>query len=93
MKRFTRIILIVSCSVKVGQLISVALMSAINSGDRQIQWHNKFPNKDNVLSCEPREIKIPLKEPKTWLDSSRLQPYVTIYPCVRRGKMWWNSCM
>jgi len=58
MKRY--IILIVPYSAKVGQLISAALMSAIKSGDRQVEWHNKYPNKDNILSYEPREIKIPL---------------------------------
>jgi hypothetical protein len=86
MKRY--ILLIVPCSAKAGQLISAALLSAINSGDRHIQWHNKFPNNDNVLSYEPREIKIPLKERKTWLDSSGLRPYVTIYPkCYERKEM------
>jgi hypothetical protein len=84
MKRY--IILIIPCSGKVGQLISAALMSAIKSGDRQIQWRNKFPNKDNILSYEPREIRILLKGHKTWLDSSRLQPYVTIYRVLGEEK-------
>jgi len=55
MKRY--VILIVPCSAKVGQLISAALMSAIKSGDRQIQWHNKFPKRITSCPMNPEKLK------------------------------------